>query len=104
MTKSMGIHTLIVETMMSLMSFSCVDLVNPCLLVYLNFNLKEVSTLLLRPFHQCNLVVMRIKNACKGIILHYMGLLCQSGFEDFVRTAAACHSFYWFYHQHASTY
>ena len=89
---------------MSLMSFSCVDFVNPCLLVYLNFSLKEVSTPLLRPFHQCNLVVMRIKNACKGIILHYMGLLCQSGFEDFVRTAAAYHSFYWFYHQHASTY
>ena len=36
--------------------------------------------------------------------MHYMGLLCQSGFEDFVRTAAAYHSFYWFYHQHASSY
>ena len=55
-------------------------------------------------FSSINLVVLRIKNACKGIILHYMGLLCQSGFEDFVRPATAYHSFYWFYHQHASTY
>ena len=47
------------------MSFSCVDFVNPCLLVYLNFSLKEVSTPLLRPFHQCNLVVMRIKMHAK---------------------------------------
>ena len=44
MTKSMGTYTLTVETMMSWISFSCVDFVNLCLLVYLNFSLKEVST------------------------------------------------------------
>ena len=39
-TKSMGTYTLTVETMMSFMSFSCVDFVNPFLLVYNEFEPK----------------------------------------------------------------
>ena len=86
---------------MSLISFSCVDFVNPCLF---EFQPKENKHTTAEAFSSIQSCSYENKKCIQRYHIALHGSSTQSGFEDFVRTAAAYHSFYWFYHQHASTY